>query len=246
MEAELVRANKITAFWSGDGIATGNFYRTHDKVLVVRSNDQEVIKAGFTMPEDTEENPVTSQQKLEAFKTFLQVNAGVFNIQYDPVDRRADEFKFPNKYNEENFKEYSHKMAVSAINACMEKVQAGVIDRMIKGGHIAETTNFQYGVGEVTDAKIEITEAYKNGSLKYAVAQYPVSFGVDGNMIDTSITTELVSGQLKKPRSIADCALTMSAIKGLMIEKGIIPKVEKPKKDDEKAEETDADAATDK
>lgn len=235
-----VRANKITAFWAEGGVAVGNFYKTHDKVLSVKSNDEAVIKAGFKMSEGTEESPVTSQQKLEAFKTFLQVNAGVFNIQYDPVDRRADEFKFPNKYDEDSFREYSHQMAVNTISACVGKTQAGVIERMIKGGHIEAGTELCFGVAKAQDAEIEVTEAYKNGSLKYAAAQYPVVFAVGDKQIETSITIELVSGQLKKPRNIADCPLTMSAVKGLLIENGLLPKIEKLKKEEKDSEEAEA------
>ena len=227
--SELVRANKVTAQWSGDGIATGNFYKTHDKVLSVMSNSEEVISAGFVFPEGTDEEPVTAQQKLEAFKSFLQINASKFGIQYDPVDRRADEYKFPNKYDVEKFGAYSGQMAEKAISDCIAKVQTNVIDRMAKAGHVEEDTAIEYAVDK-ENGLIDVSEEYKNGSIKYATAKYPIALVIGDKQFDSSITVELVSGQLKKPREIADSPLTMIGIKNLLIENGMLPKVEKPKK----------------
>ena len=116
--SELTRSNRITAYWQGEGIAVGVFYKTHTKIKEVHSNDADVLAAGFVFPQGTEENPVTAQDKLAAFKTFLQVNASAFGMEYDPVDRRADEYKFPNKYNEENLPEYSKQMAEKAVGVC--------------------------------------------------------------------------------------------------------------------------------
>ena len=235
---DLVRANKVTAYWEGDGVAIGQFYRTHDKILTVKSNDAEVINAGFAFPEGTEESPVTAQQKLEAFKTFLMTNASVFGIQYDPVDRRAEEFKFPSKYDEENIKEYSHKMLASALEAATEKVRNNVIAGMIKAGHVAEDTDIQFGIG---DATVNVAEKYGNGGIKYAEVTYPVAFAVGGQQIVTEGTVQLVSGQLKKPRELKDTALTMTAIKAYLIENGLLPKIEKAKKEDAEVAEADAE-----
>ena len=147
--SELTRSNKITAYWEGEGVAVGVFYKTHTKLMEKRSNDADVISAGFVMPEGTEEAPVTAQDKLAAFKTFLQVNAATFGIQYDPVDRRADEFKFPNKYDEDTFKEYSKTMVEKSISEALGKVQKNVVANMIKSGHVAEGTEIGFGIGDI-------------------------------------------------------------------------------------------------
>lgn len=234
--SDLTRSNKVTAYWEGDGVAVGVFYKTHTKLAEKRSNDADVIEAGFVMPEGTNEAPVTAQEKLAAFKNFLMVNAATFGIQYDPVDRRADEYKFPSKYDEENFKEYSKKMAEKSIGETLDKVQKNVVGSMIKGGHLAEGTEVNFGIG---DAEVEIKEAYANGNIKYADAKYPVVLQVGDASIETSCTVSAVSGQLKKPRELADgVVLTQTGIKTYMVENGLLPKIEKSSK----AEESDEDA----
>lgn len=238
--SELVRANKVTAYWEGEGVAIGQFYKTHDKVLTVKSNDDAVVNAGFVFPESTEEVQVTAQQKLEAFKTFLMTNAAVFGIQYDPVDRRADEFKFPNRYDEENIKEFSQKMLDKALADATEKVRNNVIANMIKAGNLAEGTDIKYGIGEPT---VNVAESYNNGGIKYAEVVYPVAFAVGESQVVTEGTVQLVSGQLKKPRELKDTALTMTSIKSYLVDNGLLPKIEKAKKSDEDAEAV-ADAET--
>ena len=231
---ELVRSNKVTAYWEGDGVAVGVYYKTHTKLAEKRSNDADVVAAGFVMPEGTEEAPVTAQDRLAAFKNFLMVNASVFGIQYDPVDRRADEFKFPNKYDEETFKEYSKTMAEKAIGETLGKVQKNVIANMIKSGHVAEDTEVNYAIG---DAEIEVKESYSNGNIKYADAKHAVIIQVNDVTVETSCVVSVVSGQLKKPRVFAeDVVLTQTGMKGFMIDNGLLPKIEKPVK-----EESDAD-----
>jgi hypothetical protein len=234
---ELKRANKITAYWEGDGVAVGVFYKTHDKIVTVKSTDDAVIGAGFVMPAGTEEAPTTAAQKLEAFKTFLATNASAFGIQYDPVDRRADAFKFPGSYDEESYGEYSKKMLTMAIENVLESVQNNVIAKMVKNELLPEGSAVQYGVGE---ANISISEAYANGKLKYATAEYPVAIAVNGVQANLSATVELVSGQLKKPRNMGDVVMTMTGIKNFLVEQGVLPKVEpkaKKSEDEEVAEE---------
>ena len=238
--SDLVRSNKITAYWEGDGIAVGVFYKTHTKLAEKRSNDPDIIAAGFTMPEGTDEAPVTAQDKLAAFKNFLQVNAAVFGIQYDPVDRRADEFKFPNKYDEDTFKEYSKKMAEKSIGECLEKIQKNVICNMIKSGHVADCTEVNFGIGE---PEVEIKESYNNGNIKYADATYPVVLQVGDAVVDVKCTVSAVSGQLKKPRELENgIVLTQTGVKTFMIENGLLPKIEKPAKEEKCDEEAVADA----
>lgn len=239
-EQNLVRSNKVTAYWGGDGVAIGVFYRTHDKILEKRSNDADVAAAGFKMPEGTEENPITAQDKLAAFKTFLMTNASAFGIQYDPVDRRADEFKFPNKYDEDTFKEYSKTMAEKAIGECLEKVQKNVVGNLVKSGNLPEGSEINFAVG---DGDVEIKEAYANGNIKYADAKYQVVIQLDGkDPVTTSCTVSAVSGQLKKPRELADCVLTQTGVKEFLIDKGVLPKIEKPVKE-EKSNAATADGA---
>ena len=227
--SELTRSNRITAYWQGEGIAIGVFYKTHTKIKEVHSNDADVLAAGFVFPQGTEENPVTAQDKLAAFKTFLQVNASAFGIEYDPVDRRADEYKFPNKYNEENLAEYSKQMAEKAIGDCLDKIQRNVIDgSLVKAGLLAEGTEIGFAMG---DGQIEVKESYANGNIKYANVSYPIIISVDEANYETEIKVDVVSGQLKKPRELADgTPLTQTSVKTVLTDNGILPKLEKPAK----------------
>lgn len=233
----MIRANKVTAYWEGDGVAVGVFYKTHSKLATVRSNDDSVMNAGFTMPEGTDESPVNAAQKLEAFKNFITANAAVFGIQYDPVDRRDDTYKFPSRYDEINILEFSKKMLTVAVERVLGSVQTNVIDRMIKSGNLPEGTIIQYGVG---DGKVTVTEKYGNGYIKYATVTYPVAIAVCDKQTETTVTVDLVSGQIKKPRNIGDTVMTMSGVKDMLIAAGVLPKVEKKSKAD--AEATDAPA----
>lgn len=228
--SELTRANKITAYWESTGVAMGVFYKTHTKILQIKSTDADVVNAGFVMPEGTEDAPVTAQDKLAAFKNFLQINATAFGIQYDPIDRRSDEFKFPSKYDTETFLTYSKEMAEKSIGVVLEKVQNNVINNMIKSGHLAEGTEIGCTIG---DADVDIKESYNNGNIKYADATYPVEICVGEDAIGTTCTVSVVSGQLKKPRDLDGVVLTQTGVKTLLIDNGLLPKIEKPSKDTE-------------
>lgn len=235
--SDMIRANKVTAYWEGDGIAAASFYKTHSKIKTVRSNDPEVVGAGFTMPEGTEESPVTAQQKLESFKNFVSANAAVFGITYDPVDRRDDTYKFPSRYDENNIMEYSKKMLVVAVEKVLTSIQNNVVANLIKNGNMPEGTQVQYGVG---DGALDITEKYNSGFIKYATVKYPVAIGLNGQQTQTEVTVELVSGQIKKPRTIGDTVMTMAGVKELLINAGVLPKVEKKSKtEDAEAEATE-------
>jgi hypothetical protein len=225
-------------YWEGEGIAVGNFYKTHDKIATVKSNDAGVITEGFKMPESipasegVEAKEVTPQEKLEAFKVFLQSNASVFGITYDPVDRRPDEFKFPSKYDEAAFTTFSKTILENTLKDVAASVQSNVIDKMIKDKHIAEGSVLAFGIG---DGIVSATEKYNSGSLKYATATYPVTLDVAGKNTVVNVEVSLVSGQLKKPRDFGSVAFTMTGIKNTLVEAGILPKIEKPT-----AEETPA------
>lgn len=236
--SEMIRANKVTAYWEGDGVAAGVFYKTHSKIATVRSNDEVVIAAGFVMPEGTDEAPITAAQKLEAFKNFICANAAVFGITYDPVDRRDDTYKFPSHYDEGNIMEYAQKMLCVAIEKVLGSVQTNVVDRMVKAGHLPEGSAVQYGIG---DGIVDVTEKYNSGYIKYATVTYPVAIAVGENQTTTQVVVELVSGQIKKPRTIGDTVMTMSGVKELLIGAGVLPKIEKKSKSEDAEAEAEAE-----
>ena len=68
-----------------------------------------------------------------------------------------------------------------------------------------------------------------------------MAIAVNGTQYDTTVVVDLVSGQIKKPRTIGDTVMTMSGMKEMLVTNGVLPKVEKKAKDTE-AEATDAPA----
>lgn len=220
--AELKRANKVTAYWSGDGIAMGIFYKTHEKITSVKSSDDAVTGAGFKMPEGED---VTAAQKLEAYKTFLSTNATVFGVAFDPVDRRVDEFKFPGHYTEDTFKQFSKKILEGTIAPLLKNMQDSYVTKQIAAGKMPATSAVQYGISD--EPAITVTEKYSNGNIKYASAKYAVAFAVNGVQTNINANVDIVSGQLKKPRTLGDnndVVITMTGIKNLFVEKELLPK----------------------
>lgn len=239
MNENLKRANKVTAYWEGNGVAVAIFYKTHDSVASVKSSDEVVAALGFVMPEDAEDRKFTAAQKLESFKTFVQANAASFGILYDPIDRRDDAFKFPGKYNTENVIEYASQMLSMALSKTLTSVQSNVVDKMVKAGTLPEGSAISVGTG---NPELSITESYNNGNIKYATVKYPVAIAVGDKSITTSVSVDVVSGQIKKPRHIGDTVLTMSGVKTMLVDGGVLPK--KPESEspaEDKAEEQAAE-----
>ena len=222
---ELQRANKITAYWEGEGVAVGIFYKTHDKITTVKSTDENVVAAGFAMPVDTDENKTTAAQKLDTFKVFIAANAATFGVVYDPIDRRADEFKFPGSYTKDTIVAFAQKMLTTSVEKVLTSIQSNVVDKMVKAENLPAGSAVQYGHGE---ANVVVGEEYANGNLKYATIEFPVTIAIGDNQTDTTVYVDLVSGQLKKPRKIGETVLTMSGVKAMLVEAKVLPKIEKP------------------
>ena len=65
-----------------------------------------------------------------------------------------------------------------------------------------------------------------------------MAIAVNGTQYDTTVVVDLVSGQIKKPRTIGDTVMTMSGVKEMLVTNGVLPKVEKKAKDAEAVEGT--------
>lgn len=224
MNEGLKRANRVTALWEGEGIAVGTFYKTKEKLTQVRSDDVALSNAGFTMPEtvlDTDGTTLieaTGNDKLQAFRDFLQANAAIFGVYFDPVDRRVE--KYPGKYDEETFSRIASDVLGSRLDGIVESMQ-GQIDKLIEQ-EVIPFSELSYSMGEPS---IVINELYKDESLKYADAVYPVTFTLGEKGIAMDIKVSLVSGQLKKPRELVDgVSMTMTGLKNMLIEGEILPK----------------------
>lgn len=239
---DLIRANKVTAFWGGNGVAIAAFYKTHEKLVTVRSDDVAVMTAGFEMPQSTEDKSLSAAERLDSFKNFIMANAAVFGISYDPVDRRNVSVKaLPSQFTEDTVTSYAVGMAESAISKILQSLQNNVIAKMIATEVLPENAIIQYGLGE---GAVTVTEKYNAGNIKYATIDIPVTIGMttSQNIVESKITVELISGQLKKPRTIGDMVLTMTGIKNALIDNGILPKPEpksKAKNENESGDDAD-------
>lgn len=214
--SELLRANKITASFIGEGVMQGTFYKTHDKLVQVTSADDAVVNAGFKLVE-VEGEELTSSDKLAQFKDWLQANASLFGVFYDAVDRRSADNKFPSTYNEENLPATAQIVLINQVTVIAEKAQR-TLDAMIKNGQLAEGTTMTINIEE---GEMNVQETYGNGNLKYADVKFPVEFAVEGHgSVIVIVPVKLVSGQVSKPRELvhedATLSLTVTTIKTIL------------------------------
>jgi hypothetical protein len=237
---ELLRANKITAVFSGEGVITASFYRTHTKLGVIKSDDAKIAELGYVAPVAGEGEEITPTQKLIHFKEFIQLNAVQFGYTFDPVDRRSEGNKFPSKYDAKIFAETGIAVVtgrVAEITVSLQKsVDSLVKSKALAGGSVITSEV----ISTADDLVVNPTEAYKDGSLKYADAEVAVRFTLNGLQFDTVVPINLVSGQLKKSREIgADKQpLTVTSVKKILVEANLLPVVEKVKEEETVAEVT--------
>lgn len=230
--SDLLRANKITTSFVGEGVMQGTFYKTHDKLVQVTSADEAVVNAGFALVV-AEGEELSSSDKLAQFKDWLQANATLFGVFYDTVDRRSADNKFPSTYNEENLVPTAQVVLIGQAEVIVEKAQR-TLDAMIKNKQLAEGTSMSVNIG---DGEMNIQETYANGNLKYADVKFPVEFSVEGHgSVEVTVPVKLVSGQVSKPRELQHneetLSFTITTIKTIL---GL--GVKKASKEDEVAEE---------
>ena len=245
---DLLRANKLTVYFAEKNVMVGIFYKTTAKLGSVSSLDQKVKLLGYkelvSIDVDNKEGlPATyvpTQDRLRSFREFLILNATAFGFVYDPVDRRSESERYPSQYDEELFLEYAAKVVQGSLGEIINQVQERTIDKYVNQELLHEGTQIRCILTE-EGITIQSKELYKNGNLKYATASFPVKFGIttDANMVSTNIDVNLVSGQLKKPRTIGESVFTAHGIKMMLTDAGILPKIEKPKEEDTDAESSD-------
>lgn len=232
----LVRVNRVTAQFVGEGMAQVSLYRTHDKLATLRTDDPKFVELGFVMPESVDADPekgieavqVTPKQKLDALKDFIMLNASRLGYLYDPQDRRTAENKFPSSYDEAKFSEFAVTVVAEKIKKIREQIKKNLV-ALAKTGQLSEGAEL---TAELKCDKVEIAENYKNGNIKYGTAVVSINLGISGIDATLPVVSEvsLVSGQLKKPREIYKAgennetlAFTVTGIKGLLVEAGILP-----------------------
>lgn len=244
---QLIRSNKVTTRFEGEGVAVGTFYKTHDKLGEVKSTDAKIIELGFKMPESVtasegvEPIEVTPKQKLDAFRDFLQVNATVFGYVYDPIDRRSEGNKYPSTYTEVVFLDTASKILTERITELVISVQK-TIDNYAKQGSMPEGSQLACGLGI---GNVTVQEKYGNGNLKYADVIFPVTFAIGDKNISLNVPVKLVSGQIKKPRELSDkYVMTITGLKTALVDGGVLPTPPQKEEEEGKAKENPAGNST--
>lgn len=185
-----MRANRVAIKANSENfIAT--FYRTHTIVADIHSENTE-----WKAPADGNKALIR-----EDFRKWITENAGVFNIEYDPTDRRADGNVRKANYTTDN------ELVNDAMAMLLPQMQdlAGKVTEKypnIEWGGVAhdeivpsQTTGSGRDLSTmgITDGKYN-----KSGNWAWAVLKFTVTMKYSGNEVYIPTEMQLVSGQLKK------------------------------------------------
>jgi Sec-independent protein translocase protein TatA len=152
----------------------------------------------------------------EAFRMWVCENAGTFDIEWDPADRRSTTNTLPAKYTSDALLADSARLLIGPdVDEWMGKLQEAYPTLQITLTALQADTE---EIVPVTNYKGRgVTARYGNGNWAYAEVPVTATVGV----VKGDTTTEgyvtmdctLVSGQLKKPSHIGDLGYTMTGFK---------------------------------
>ena len=185
-----MRANRV-AIKANDENFIATFYRTHTIVADIHSENTE-----WKAPADGNKALIR-----EDFRKWITENAGVFNIEYDPTDRRADGNVRKANYTTDD------ELVNDAMAMLLPQMQdlAGKVTEKypnIEWGGVAhdeivpsQTTGSGRDLSTmgITDGKYN-----KSGNWAWAVLKFTVTMKYSGNEVYIPTEMQLVSGQLKK------------------------------------------------
>lgn len=187
---ENMRANRVAIKANGENfIAT--FYRTHTIVADIHSENTE-----WKAPADGNKALIR-----EDFRKWTTENAGVFNIEYDPADRRADGNVRKANYTTDD------ELVSDAMSILLPQMQdlAGKVTEKYPniewGGVVHDEIVPSQTTGSGKDlSTMGITDGKynKSGNWAWAVLKFTITMKYSGNEIYIPIEMQLVSGQLKK------------------------------------------------
>ena len=185
-----MRANRVAIKANGENfIAT--FYRTHTIVADIHSEHTE-----WKAPADGNKALIR-----EDFRKWITENAGVFNIEYDPTDRRADgNVRKANYTTDDELVNDAMAMLLPQMQDLAGKVtekypnieRGGVAHDEIVPSQTTGSGRDIHKMG-ITDGKYN-----KSGNWAWAVLKFTVTMKYSGNEVYIPTEMQLVSGQLKK------------------------------------------------
>lgn len=209
--AELMRANKVTVKTeNGELVAT--FHKTHTEVGRIYQSNAE----GFEIPADT-----NKAMARELFRQYAIDHAKDFNIEYDPIDRRAGFVPRAQYTDDEILVKDALNMALPIMQGFADKMQEKYPIEW-KGIDADETTITP--MTETASGKNLIALGiedgkYKSGNWAWATIGMSMTIGYNKQEIYVPFTMQLVSGQLKK------CDMTITkfteAVKAEIIAAGL-------------------------
>ena len=185
-----MRANRV-AIKANDENFIATFYRTHTIVADIHSENTE-----WKAPADGNKALIR-----EDFRKWITENAGIFNIEYDPTDRRADG----------NVRKANYTTDDELINDAMAMLLPQMQD--LAGKVTEKYPNIEWGgvshdeivpsqtTGSGRDlSTMGITDGKynKSGNWAWAILKFTVTMKYSGNEVYIPTEMQLVSGQLKK------------------------------------------------
>lgn len=183
----MTRANRITIQSTDKGFV-GTFYRTHAKLISVNSTDTEWKPF----------NDVNSTANRESFRNWLTDNASKYDIAWAPeLQTQA----WARKYNVYETDEQVSEDAVTLVMEAIERLA-------VKGKHTLDCIDIT--VDSIVPKQTTLTYVKngryeKNGAWCMAEISLTISAILYGQQIEIPYTMEMVSGQIKKPKTtIAD------------------------------------------
>lgn len=186
----MTRANRVAIKTNGEGFVA-TFYRTHTIVADIHSENTE-----WKAPADGNKALVR-----EDFRKWITENASVFEIEYDPADRRLDGNVRKANYTTDD------ELVSDAMAMLLPQMQdlAGKVTEKysnIEWGGVAhdeivpsQTTGSGRDLSTmgITDGKYN-----KSGNWAWATLKFTTTMKYNGNEVYIPTDMQLVSGQLKK------------------------------------------------
>lgn len=206
-----VRANRIAIKSTLEGILEATFHRTHKTLKTVSQPE-----TGFIPNEKA--NALANR---ELFRVYMIDNAQAFGINYDPADHRPEAVVLaPAKIaTVAHLEQHLHILMDSNLETWVGKI-----------GHNLSVEHIEAVITEVTKSPKgkDVKARYNDGSIAWASIQIGITVMLEGTSAVVTTSTDIVSGQLKKP------ALTYTAFKGLVEEQ--FPSIKPVAKDTTPAE----------